>query len=223
MLGGERSGSWKVRRHEETPLNASPRKLALAVLGVWATLVALLVMGELAGALDTALVTDVKYKPAPVSKSFAPLTPPPPIADGLEVRWNKVMYLVLAPAVLLAVAIGLFGWARRTRASVGESPSAQSPGEASFFLSSAFFVLRLVRGAFYAVAAFQVLGLLPALSWVLTPNEVTPSHIAQLLTKLLFLAIALTLVWSLRRLIDWLHVRQFGVPHPALAARRLAL
>ena len=68
-------------------------------------------------------------------------------------------------------------------------------------------VLRLLRILFGLVMAFQMIGLIPILSWPLNPQIVTGEAIVQVVIKLIVLALATLAFFGLRRLINRLHAR----------------
>jgi|JI8StandDraft_2_1071088.scaffolds.fasta_scaffold40924_2 hypothetical protein len=89
-----------------------------------------------------------------------------------------------------------------------------------------FALLRLVRGFFGLVFAFQVVHVIEALALLLKP-ELAGAAGGALLATLLFKAVILLvsglLFFWLRGLINRLHAKRHGVPHPSLAERKLAL
>ena len=79
-----------------------------------------------------------------------------------------------------------------------------------------YILLRLVRGFFGFVAAWQVLGLLPVLSWLQDIGAVNGNMMAILAVKILALAMSFGAFFSLRTLINKLHIKRHGTQHPAL-------
>ena len=77
-------------------------------------------------------------------------------------------------------------------------------------------LLRLVRGFFGFVAAWQVLGLLPVLSWLQDINAVNGNMMAILVVKILAMAMSFGAFFVLRTLINKLHTKRHGTQHPAL-------
>ncbi len=79
-----------------------------------------------------------------------------------------------------------------------------------------FALLRFVRGIFGLIAGMQVLGLLPIFSWLQDPGAVTGNMMAIVLIKLLFMGLAFGTFFGSRVLINKLHLKRHGIPHPAL-------
>ena len=80
-------------------------------------------------------------------------------------------------------------------------------------------LVRIVRGIAGVVAVLQLFGLLPILSWLQDLSAVSGGMLAILVVKLIFLAIASAVFFSLRPLIHNMHARKHGVPHPALVSK----
>ena len=80
-----------------------------------------------------------------------------------------------------------------------------------------FGLMRVARGAVGVLLAFQVIGVVPALTWVLDPSLVTPDMLIKLIGKFWVLAASTVLFFGLREIINALHKRWYGVSHPALA------
>lgn len=79
-----------------------------------------------------------------------------------------------------------------------------------------FGLLRFIRGFFGFIAAWQVLGLLPVLSWLQDLSAVNGNMMAILVMKLLFMAMSFGAFFDLRFLINKLHTKRHGTQHPAL-------
>ncbi len=79
-----------------------------------------------------------------------------------------------------------------------------------------FGLLRLIRGFFGFIAAWQVLGILPVLSWLQDLGAVNGNMMAILLVTLLFMALSFGAFFGLRALINKLHIKRHGIQHPAL-------
>lgn len=86
-----------------------------------------------------------------------------------------------------------------------------------------FGILRLVRGSCAFVFGMQIVGLLPVLKWLQQPDAVTGGMWALVLIKVLAMALFGWLFFALRGLINRLHTKKRGVPHPALADKKWAL
>ena len=86
-----------------------------------------------------------------------------------------------------------------------------------------FGLLRIIRGFCGFLFVMQFLGLLPVFSWPLHPSSVTGGMLAGVLIKLLAIALLGWLFLWLRRIINRLHTKKHGVPHPSLAKNIWAL
>ena len=89
-----------------------------------------------------------------------------------------------------------------------------------------FGFLRLIRGFCGLVFAMQVVYLLEVVVW-LTKPEADGADIGKLLAlsliKVIAMALSGWLFFWLRNLINRLHTKKHGVPHPALADKKWAL
>jgi hypothetical protein len=79
-----------------------------------------------------------------------------------------------------------------------------------------FGLLRFIRGLLGLIAAWQVLGLLPVLSWLQDPAAVNGNMMAVLVVKLLVMSLSVGAFFGLRAVINKLHVKRHGIKHPAL-------
>lgn len=89
-----------------------------------------------------------------------------------------------------------------------------------------FGLLRLIRGICGFVFALQVIHVIEAAAWLSKPEAVSVDmgkFFALLLVKVIFLAVAGFLFFWLRGLINRLHTKEHGAPHPALANKKWAL
>ena len=86
-----------------------------------------------------------------------------------------------------------------------------------------FAFFRLIRGICGFIFASQIIGLLPIITWAQEPNAVTGEMWALVFIKLGALLIFGWLFIWLRCVINRLHVKKFGKPHPALANKKWAL
>ena len=77
-------------------------------------------------------------------------------------------------------------------------------------------LLRVVRGLCGMVLVWQLLTLLPALTWIQSSEGVTGQIWAQLVLKVFVFFSAGLLFLGLRRLINRMHSRRYGVVHPSL-------
>lgn len=197
-------------------------RLVLAALAVWITGLFLVTIGELTDAIPSTLLT--KLGPRDLFQeaeagAFADLVPRERVPN-----WPRLVFLTLAPVTLSLVANLVLRWAPGSRIPDANTGSASR----SFRLPNTtakivVVVLRVARGVSYSLVAWQLVTLLPSLTWLGAPDQVTGKMLAQLLLKVLLLAAFSLLTWILRRVIDWLHLIHFGCPHPAFLARRFAL
>jgi hypothetical protein len=79
-----------------------------------------------------------------------------------------------------------------------------------------FGLLRVIRGFFGFIAAWQVLGLLPVLSWLQDLSSVNGYMIAILVVKILVMALSFSLFFGLRALIHKVYLNRYGIQHPGL-------
>ena len=89
-----------------------------------------------------------------------------------------------------------------------------------------FGLLRFIRGICGFVFAIQVIHVIGAFAWLAKPEAVgvdIGKFFALLLFKAIFLAVAGFLFFWLRGLINRLHTKKHGTPHPALAEKKWAL
>lgn len=84
-------------------------------------------------------------------------------------------------------------------------------------------LLRVIRGFCGFLFGWQILGLIPVLSWVQQPSAITGSMWAVLILKLVAIVIFGSLFFGLRRLINYMHTKKHNLPHPALANNNWAL
>jgi len=67
--------------------------------------------------------------------------------------------------------------------------------------SAGIVILQLTRAICWVVAAWQVIGLLPVLTWLGNPSAVTAGMMAMVVIKGLLLAICIAAAWGLRKAI----------------------
>ena len=79
-----------------------------------------------------------------------------------------------------------------------------------------YILLRLLRGFFGFIAAWQVLGLLPVFSWLQDIDAVNGNMMAILVVKILAMGMSFGVFFILRTLINKLHMKRHGTQHPAL-------
>jgi len=85
-----------------------------------------------------------------------------------------------------------------------------------------FFTLRAIRAIVGLIFIWQIVGMLPVLTWIASPADVTPDMAVRVFIKLCFGIIFGFIFMGLRRFISGLYFRWNGMPHPSLA-KRLAL
>jgi apolipoprotein N-acyltransferase len=76
--------------------------------------------------------------------------------------------------------------------------------------------LRALAGVFFV---WQLIGLLPVLTWLQNPSAVTAGMWAAVIAKLVMAAIGIGAFVGLKKLINFLHVKNHGVPHPAFQGK----
>jgi hypothetical protein len=79
-----------------------------------------------------------------------------------------------------------------------------------------FGFLRAVRVICGLLFALQIVGLLPVFSWTNQPDAITAGMWAIVFIKVVLMAIFGGLFFGLRTLINHLHSKKHGAPHPAL-------
>lgn len=87
-------------------------------------------------------------------------------------------------------------------------------------------LLRVVRGFCGFVFVLQAVQIIQALGWLSAPETASVDagkFFALVLFKVIVLAIAAALFFWLRGVINNLHVKKTGAPHPALAEKKWAL
>lgn len=83
--------------------------------------------------------------------------------------------------------------------------------------------LRIVRGIIGFVFGVQIIGLFPIITWLQDTSAITGNMIAVLVLKVVLGVLCGVVFFWMRRLINKLHTKKHGVPHPALAEKRFAL
>jgi len=84
-------------------------------------------------------------------------------------------------------------------------------------------LLRLIRGFCGFLIAILIIGLLAVPSWLVQPVPILDSMWAQALINVLALVLFGWLFFKLRSIINRLHTKKHGVPHPVLAEKKWAL
>jgi hypothetical protein len=83
-----------------------------------------------------------------------------------------------------------------------------------------FGLLRLIRGFCGFLFASQVIGLLPALTWLQKPDAITDDMWVKVIIKTVALVLFGWLFFWLRKLINRLYTKKYGIPHPVLAEKK---
>lgn len=198
-------------------------RIAVAVLLVWFTLLGLIACGELVGAIDTTLLTNtgprlLSYDEAVKSSFFSDLVPRETLKR--TVNWPRLMYLGFAPSILTFMVWWAFTWASRNSSDKAPLSASFDAGPQNMAWPRAMIlILRILRGFLYVVAVWQVLTILPILSWFIAPGQITGGMIGQLFIKGMVFAACAVGSNLLRRLIIRLHVHYFGIEHPPLVGR----
>lgn len=76
--------------------------------------------------------------------------------------------------------------------------------------------LRVVRGLAGLLFAFQLLALLPSLGYLGTPQASMATMAGFLAAKMAVIAVLAGIFFGLRVLINWIHHKTKGSPHPAM-------
>lgn len=145
----------------------------------------------------------------------------PPKPGYLSATVNISMLLLQWLAAVLVAVLAFF--------LVSESKSAVAPAVApetgdvttskSHALFSILFLsIRVVRGIAGLTAGYQIVGILPVITWLQDIDGVSGNMVAKLFIKVFILAIALLIFFGLRRVLNAIYVRKFNIPHPSLAA-----
>ncbi len=114
---------------------------------------------------------------------------------------------------LASGVVGLVVWAWAGRKRGMPQPSEQQPRKGVIM----FRVLRFIRGVCGFIFALQIFGLLPMYTWLLQPDAITGHMLALAFCKVIVLVVFGGLFFALRIIINRLHAKKHGVPHPALA------
>ncbi len=84
-------------------------------------------------------------------------------------------------------------------------------------------LLRVVRGFVGFLLLMQIFGLVISLLWIQHPAAAHGHGLASVLSRFAFLLFSGGLFFGLRTVINRLHLKKHGVPHPALADKPWAL
>jgi hypothetical protein len=86
-----------------------------------------------------------------------------------------------------------------------------------------FTTLRLLRAAIGFIFVIQVFGLLPACSWISSPEQITGGMWFMVVAKVVLATIFGLGFFGLRHAINKLHTKRHGEPHPSLKSGKWAL
>lgn len=86
-----------------------------------------------------------------------------------------------------------------------------------------FGILRIVRAIAGLGFLFQLIGLFPVLTWLQDTSAVDGKMLAFLGIKIVMALIFGAIFFGMRILINWLHIKKDGEPHPVLANKTFAL
>ncbi len=160
-----------------------------------------------------------------------------PFLTGLD--WSKAFAKAIGAAIIGGIAAGLMIVFRKRRANQGAAANVRPAyglcappsrpahaAELGRWESSMFGLLRFFRGVCGFVFALQVIHVIEAATRLLEPEAVVVDmggFFALLLIKVVFLGASGLMFFWLRSVINRLHIRKHGVPHPALAKKEWAL
>lgn len=86
-----------------------------------------------------------------------------------------------------------------------------------------FGFLRIVRAIAGLLFCLQIIGLLPVITWLQDASAVDGKMLAFLGFKVFLALVFGAIFFGMRSLINRLHIKKDGTPHPALANKRFAL
>jgi len=89
--------------------------------------------------------------------------------------------------------------------------------------SSAIGIVRWIRAFVGFFFWLQILGMLPVLTWIFSPTDISGEMIGMLFMKIATASIFWAVFYGLRILINDLHYRRYGSPHPILSRKKWAL
>lgn len=126
---------------------------------------------------------------------------------------------VLLAQWVVAILVGVAGWfiTKNDENSTPIEPRKRNPDNKSFIERTSFLFLRLFRGIVGFIFGWQVIGLLPVLTWVSNPSAITGNMVAMVVLKVVVMIIAGGVFFGVRKYIHWLHKHWYGIPHPALS------
>ncbi len=83
--------------------------------------------------------------------------------------------------------------------------------------------LRIIRIFCGVIFAMQIAGLLPIFTWLQQPSAIPAGMWVLVAMKISAMVLFGWLFFALRSLINRLHTKTHGIPHPALAEKKWAL
>ena len=86
-----------------------------------------------------------------------------------------------------------------------------------------FGLLRIIRAIAGLLFCLQIIGLLPVITWLQDVSAVDGKMLAFLGFKVFLALFFGAIFFGMRSLINWLHIKKDGAPHPALASKKFAL
>ena len=126
---------------------------------------------------------------------------------------------VLLAQWVVAILVGATGWflTKSDDNPVSIEPIERNPENKSFIESASFLLLRLFRGIVGFIFGWQVIGLLPVLTWVSNPSAITGNMVAMVVLKIVMMVMTGVVFYGMRKYIHRLHKHWYGIPHPALS------
>ena len=121
-------------------------------------------------------------------------------------RWQRQMFSEEAAPIARAE------FARRGLKEPELGDAAQSTKPAT----SSYIVLRVVRALIGFIAGWQIFGLLPVIGWLSNLNATTGGMWAIVFVKAIILLIFGAMFFWLRTIINKLHSKKHGKPHPTM-------
>lgn len=168
---------------------------------------------------DTTLVWHASlpnWQPITLHFQAEPRRGPPPLPDhAIPERVPTTPPPILAPPPLAADS-GLARPSREVADVQGKKTATPAKPFAPWYATIVIGTLRIVRGLFGFVWVWQVIGLIPVSCYVSNPGAVT----REMWITVLFKGTIMLIFWGffvgLRALINKLHNRWYGKPHPGL-------
>jgi|GEM_PF-6445653 len=140
----------------------------------------------------------------------------PPTIRGMTGSVNVAM-LVVQLAVL--VFIGRIAWMFTSTSNRSSDFQSDSQGISQARQNMIVYPLRAVRGVLGIICLWQLIGIVPVITWLADPATVTPDMIARAAVKVFTAGLFGFGFFAIRKLINILHLRWNGRPHPAMAKK----